>query len=81
MRESIKPRKHKNKYTGGKIMEKPFLEEGTQTAIFIELANHMSNLIVAERELQSLQQEWLRLDQQEQAIQNQLVLLNAIPTF
>ena len=30
-------------------MEKPFLEEGTQTAIFIELANHMANLIVAER--------------------------------
>ena len=62
-------------------MEKPFLDENTQVELFIALASHMADLIVAERELQSLQQEWLRLDQQEQAIQNQLVLLNAIPTF
>ena len=69
------------KLQGGKIMEKPFLDENTQVELFISLANHMANLIVAERELQSLQQEWLRLDQQEQVLQNQLVLLNVIPTF
>ena len=62
-------------------MDKPFLEETEQTYLFISLATHMAELIVAERELQSLQQEWVRLDQQEQALQNQLVLLNAIPTF
>ena len=41
----------------------------------------MASLIVAERELGSLQQEWVRLDQQEQVLQQQLVLLNVIPTF
>ena len=62
-------------------MEKPILNETTQAELFISLANHMANLIVAERELQSLQQEWVRLDQQEQVLQQQLVLLNVIPTF
>lgn len=62
-------------------MEKPFLDENTQTALFISLASRMADLIVADRELNNLQQEWVRLDQQEQALQNQLVLLNAIPTF
>ncbi len=52
-----------------------------QLELFISLATHMADLIVAERELNNLQQEWVRLDQQEQALQNQLVLLNAIPTF
>ena len=52
-----------------------------QAELFISLATHMANLIVAERELQSLQQELVRLDQQEQALQQNLVLLNAIPTF
>ena len=62
-------------------MEKPILNETTQAELFISLASHMASLIIAERELQSLQQEWVRLDQQEQVLQNQLVLLNAIPTF
>ena len=60
---------------------KPFLDENTQVELFISLASHMASLIVTERELGSLQQEWLRLDQQEQVLQNQLVLLNVIPTF
>ena len=62
-------------------MEKPFLEEGTQTAIFIELANHMASLIVAERELQSLQQELVRLTEQEHNLQHQMMVLQSIPTF
>ncbi len=55
-------------------MDKPFLEETEQTALFISLSTHMADLIVTERELNNLQQEWVRLDQQEQALQNQLVL-------
>ena len=52
-----------------------------QAELFISLATHMANLIVAERDLTALQQEWVRLDTQEQALQHHLVLLNAIPTF
>ena len=62
-------------------MDKPILNENEQTALFISLATHMADLIVAERELNNLQQEWVRLDQQEQALQHKLVVLNAIPTF
>ena len=62
-------------------MDKPMINENTQVELFISLASHMASLIVAERELQSLQQEWVRLDQQEQVLQQQLVLLNVIPTF
>ena len=62
-------------------MDKPILNENEQVELFISLATHMADLIVAERELQSLQQELVRLDQQEQALQQNLVLLNAIPTF
>ena len=62
-------------------MEKPILNENEQVELFISLATHMADLIVAERDLTALQQEWVRLDTQEQALQHQLVLLNAIPTF
>ena len=62
-------------------MDKPFLEETEQTALFISLATHMAELIVAERELQSLQQEWVRLDTQEQILQHQLQAFQVIPTF
>lgn len=57
------------------------INENTQVQLFVELATHMADLIVAERELNNLQQEWVRLDQQEQALQNQMTLLNVIPTF
>lgn len=62
-------------------MEKQILDENTQTALFISLASHMADVIVAERELQSLQQEWVRLDAQEQILQHQLSTFQAIPTF
>ena len=62
-------------------MEKPFLEEGTQVELFIALASHMANLIVAERELQSLQQELVRLTEQEHNLQHQMMVLQSIPTF
>ena len=62
-------------------MDKPILNETEQTDLFISLATHMADLIVAERDLTALQQEWVRLDTQEQTLQHQLVLLNAIPTF
>lgn len=62
-------------------MDKPILNENEQTALFISLATHMADLIVAERDLQSLQQEWVRLDAQEQTLQNQLQTSQAIPTF
>ena len=62
-------------------MEKPILDENTQVELFIALASHMADLIVAERDLQSLQQEWVRLDAQEQTLQNQLSLLQSIPSF
>ena len=62
-------------------MDKPILNENEQVELFISLATHMADLIVAERDLTALQQEWVRLDTQEQTLQHQLVLLNAIPTF
>ena len=52
-----------------------------QAELFISLATHMADLIVAERELNNLQQEWIRLDQQEQTLQHQLTMFQAIPTF
>jgi Na+-transporting NADH:ubiquinone oxidoreductase subunit NqrC len=62
-------------------MNKPMINENEQTALFISLASHMAEVIVAERELQSLQQEWVRLDTQEQILQHQLSTFQAIPTF
>ena len=62
-------------------MNKTFIEENTQVQLFIELATHMADLIVAERELQSLQNEWVRLDTQEQILQHQLQAFQVIPTF
>ena len=62
-------------------MDKPILNENEQVELFISLATHMADLIVAERDLTALQQEWVRLDTQEQTLQQNLVLLNAIPTF
>ena len=62
-------------------MDKPILNENEQVELFISLATHMADLIVAERELNNLQQEWVRLDQQEQILQHQLTMFQAIPTF
>jgi Na+-transporting NADH:ubiquinone oxidoreductase subunit NqrC len=62
-------------------MNKPMINENEQTALFISLASHMAEVIVAERELQSLQQEWVRLDTQEQILQHQLSTFQAIPTL
>ena len=62
-------------------MEKLFLEETEQTALFISLASHMASLIVAERELGSLQQELVRLTEQEHNLQHQMMVLQSIPTF
>ena len=62
-------------------MDKPMINENEQTALFISLASHMANLIVAERELQSLQQELVRLTEQEHNLQHQMMVLQSIPTF
>lgn len=62
-------------------MNKTSIEENTQVQLFIELATHMTDLIVAERELDNLHQEWARLDAQEQILQQQLSTFQAIPTF
>ena len=62
-------------------MDKPMINENEQTALFISLASHMANLIVAERDLQSLQQELVRLTEQEHNLQHQMMVLQSIPTF
>ena len=62
-------------------MDKPFLEETEQTDLFISLASHMANLIVAERELDSLQQELVRLTEKEHNLQHQMMVLQSIPSF
>lgn len=62
-------------------MNKPMINENEQTALFISLATHMAKLIVAERELDNLQQEWVRLDTQEKILQHQLQAFQVIPTF
>ena len=62
-------------------MDKPMINENEQTALFISLASHMANLIVAERELSSLQQELVRLTEQEHNLQHQMMVLQSIPTF
>ena len=62
-------------------MDKPILNENEQVELFISLATHMAELTVAERELTALQQEWVRLDTQEQILQHQLTMFQAIPTF
>ena len=62
-------------------MDKPMINENTQVQLFISLATHMADLIVAERDLNNLQQEWVRLDTQEQILQHQLQAFQSIPTF
>ena len=62
-------------------MDKPILNENEQVELFISLATHMADLIVAERELTAMQNEWVRLDTQEQILQHQLTMFQAIPTF
>ena len=62
-------------------MDKPMINENEQTALFISLASHMASLIVAERELDSLQQELVRLTEQEHNLQYQMMVLQSIPSF